>query len=205
MKYKTVRFINKEYNIPEDILLYIDLLSMTENIKSNIFHNFVRKLSCAEMACIDDDQMRYNIEEQVSKFISKLIENGIYDRTVNDYINENEGYKLISKVNALALEKSKQVLAQQLDDWLAGYEEAVQKKEASVTGLGFSIWSGSFVNHAIYAAMQASKINEQEKSASKEYQKDMAELETRIEKRKNEEEKQFGYFYFGSNKKWKIK
>ena len=66
------------------------------------------------------------------------------------------------------------------------YEEAVQKKEASVTGLGFSIWSGSFVNHAIYAAMQASKINEQEKSASKEYQKDMAELETRIEKRKNE-------------------
>ena len=84
MSYKQVKFINKEYNIPEDILLYIDLLSMTENIKSNIFHDFVRKLTSAEIPCISDDQMRYSIETQVSKFISKLTDNGIYDRTVTD-------------------------------------------------------------------------------------------------------------------------
>lgn len=33
-----------------------------------------------------------------------------------------------------------------LDD----YEDALNKKDASVTGLGFSIWSGSFVNHAVH-------------------------------------------------------
>ncbi len=189
MSYKTVKFIDREYDIPEDLLVYIDLLTITEEVKADIFRDFLRKLSNAESPCVSDDQMRGTIERQVSKFISKLTENDIYDRTVNDYIRENEGYKLISKVNSAALEEAKRVLKQQMSDWLEGYEDAIQKKDASVTGLGFSIWSGSFVNHAIYAAMEASKVNEQEKAAAKEYQKDMAELDARIESRKNADEK----------------
>ena len=189
MSPKTVKFIDREYSIPEDLLIYIDLLAITEDIKTDIFRDFLRKLSNAESPCVSDDQMRNTIERQVSKFISKLTENNIYDRTVNDYIRENEGYKLISKVNAAALEEAKRVLKQQMTDWLEGYEDAIQKKDASVTGLGFSIWSGSFVNHAIYAAMEASKVNEQEKAAAKEYQKDMAELDARIESRKSADEK----------------
>lgn len=189
MSYKTVKFIDREYKIPEDLLVYIDLLTITEEIKADIFRDFLRKLSSAESPCVSDDQMRGTIERQVSKFISKLTENDIYDRTVNDYIRENEGYKLISKVNAAALDEAKRVLKQQMSDWIEGYEDAIQKKDASVTGLGFSIWSGSFVNHAIYAAMEASKVNEQEKAAAKEYQKDMAELDARIENRKNADEK----------------
>ena len=189
MSQKTVKFIDREYGIPEDLLIYIDLLAITEDIKTDIFRDFLRKLSNAESPCVSDDQMRNTIERQVSKFISKLTENDIYDRTVNDYIRENEGYKLISKVNAAALEEAKRVLKQQMSDWLEGYEDAIQKKDASVTGLGFSIWSGSFVNHAIYAAMEASKVNEQEKAAAKEYQKDMAELDARIESRKSADEK----------------
>ena len=191
MNHLFVKFIGKEYSIPRDLLTYIDLLSITEEVKANIFLDFLRKLSNAQTPCIDDNQMRNVIERQVSKFISMLTEKGIYDRTVNDYIRDNEGYKLISKVNAGALEEAKRVLRQQMSDWIEGYEDAIQKKDSSVTGLGFSIWSGSFVNHAIYAAMEASKVNEQEKAAAKAYQKDMAELDARIESRKNADEKRY--------------
>ena len=191
----TVKFIGKEYSIPEDVLTYIDLLDFTDSVQKQLTSAFVRKLrnelDQGNAGCLDDKVMASDIEQQVGKFIAKLTEHDIYDRTINDYLCKNEGYKLISKVNAAALDEAKRLLKQEMTDWLEGYEDALHKKEASVTGLGFSIWSGSFVNHAIYAAMEASKVNEQEKAAIKEYQKDMAELDTRLESRKSAEEKQY--------------
>lgn len=195
MNNMNVKFIGKEYSIPEDILTYIDLLSFTESVQTQLTSVFVRKLKNeldqGNVACLDDKVMAPDIEHQIGKYIAKLTEHGIYDRTINDYLRKNEGYKLISKVNAAALDEARRALKQQMTDWLEGYEDALHKKDASVTGLGFSIWSGSFVNHAIYAAMEASKVNEQEKAAAKEYQKDMAELRSRLENRKNADEQRY--------------
>ena len=195
MSNMNVRFIGKEYSIPEDILTYIDLLSFTDSVQKQLTSAFVRKLKNeldqGNVGCLDDKVMAPDIEHQIGKYIAKLTEHGIYDRTINDYLRKNEGYKLISKVNAAALDEARRALKQQMTDWLEGYEDALHKKDASVTGLGFSIWSGSFVNHAIYAAMEASKVNEQEKAAAKEYQKDMAELRSRLENRKNADEQRY--------------
>ncbi len=195
MSNMNVRFIGKEYSIPEDILTYIDLLSFTDSVQKQLISAFVRKLKNeldqGNVGCLDDKVMAPDIEHQIGKYIAKLTEHGIYDRTINDYLRKNEGYKLISKVNAAALDEARRALKQQMTDWLEGYEDALHKKDASVTGLGFSIWSGSFVNHAIYAAMEASKVNEQEKVAAKEYQKDMAELRSRLENRKNADEQRY--------------
>ena len=195
MSYMTVRFLHKDYSIPEDVLLYIDLLEFTSNVKTQLSNTFVRKLKGeiqkGNVACVSDEDLAPEIERQVGLFIAKLTENDIYDRTVNDYLRQSQGYKQISKVNAAALEEARRALKQQMSDWLEGYEGAIQKKDASVTGLGFSVWSSSFVNHAIYAAMEASKVNEQEKAAVKEYQKDMAELRTRLENRKNADEQRY--------------
>ena len=195
MSNMNVKFIGKEYSIPEDILTYIDLLSFTDSVQKQLTSAFVRKLKNeldqGNVACLDDKVMAPDIEHQIGKYIAKLTEHGIYDRTINDYLRKNEGYKLISKVNAAALDEARRALKQQMTDWLEGYEDALHKKDASVTGLGFSIWSGSFVNHAIYAAMEASKVNEQEKAAAKEYQKDMAELRSRLENRKNADEQRY--------------
>ena len=195
MGYIRASFLGKEYSIPEDVLLYINLLEFTGNVKTRLINTFVRKLKSeiqkGNVACVNDKDLASEIEQQVGKYIAMLTEHGIYDRTVNDYLRQNEGYKLISKVNAAALEEARRALKQQMSDWLEGYEGAIQKKDASVTGLGFSIWSSSFVNHAIYAAMEASKVNEQEKAAAKEYQKDMAELRTRLENRKNADEQRY--------------
>lgn len=195
MSNMNVKFIGKDYTVPQDVLIYIDLLGFTDSVKTQLVNAFVHKLNNeiqqGNAVCLGDADMASDIEHQVGKFIAKLTDHGIYDRTVNDYLRKNEGYKLISKVNAAALEEAKRVLKQEMSDWLEGYEDAIHKKESSVTGLGFSIWSGSFVNHAIYAAMEASKVNEQEKAAAKAYQKDMADLEARLESRKAEDEKQY--------------
>lgn len=185
MGYISAAFLGKEYSIPEDVLTYIDLLDFTESIKKHLVNAFVRKLNAeiqkGNTDCLDDRDLSVEIEQQVGRFIAKLCDNGIFNRTINDYLKNNKGYQLFSDVNKAALEKMKSLLIREMDSWQAGFEDALQKKESSVTGMGFSIWSGSFINHAIYAAMEASTIDKQEKAAAVQYQKDMNELRTRLD------------------------
>ena len=44
MNYISVKFIDKEYSIPQDVLTYIDLLSFTDSVQKQLFGAFVRKL-----------------------------------------------------------------------------------------------------------------------------------------------------------------
>ena len=176
MSNMTVKFLGKEYSIPEDVLVYLDLLKFTNSSKDVLKTAFNRKLSNSDIGCIEDKDMATEINQQVGKFISMLCDKGIYNRTVNDYLRNNKGYELFSQTNKAAFEKAKAILMDKLDTLKYGVEDALYKKDASVTGMGFSIWSGSFVNHAIYAAMQASTIRDQEKAANAQYQKDMDNL-----------------------------
>lgn len=180
----TVKFIGKEYSIPEDVLTYIELLDFTDNVQKQLISAFIRKLKNEivkdNIGLIGDEDLAFEIEQQIGKFIAKLCDNGIFSRTISDYLKNNKGYQLYSEVNKAALEKMKSILIQEMDAWQAGYENAVNKAESNVTGMGFSIWSSSFVNHAIYAAMEASTINKQEKAAQAQYQKDMNELSSRL-------------------------
>ena len=181
----TVKFIGKEYSIPQDVLTYIDLLDFTDSVQKQLASTFVRKLrneiAKDNIGLLGDEDLATEIEQQVGKFIAKLCDNGIFTRTINDYLKNNKGYQLYSDVNKAALEKMKSLLIQEMDAWQAGYENAVNKAESHVTGMGFSIWSSSFVNHAIYAAMEASTLNKQSKEAESQYQKDMNDLHSRLE------------------------
>ena len=180
-----VNFIGKEYSIPKDVIAYIDLLDFADNVQKQLMADFISiikgRIQNKEVGLIDDEDLNAQIEKQVGRFIVKLCDQGIFTRTVNDYLNGNKGYEYFSKVNKAALEKVKTFLMHRLDSLQEGYQDAVQRAESHVTGMGFSIWSSSFVNHAIYAAMEASTINKQEKEASARYQKEVGELCSKLE------------------------
>lgn len=176
-----VTFLGKAYFLPEDILVYIDLLGFTNSVQAQLMAAFSRKLGQSDSGFITDQDFSDDINQQGKKFIGKLCEHGIFNRTVNDYLKENKGYQLISDVNKEAFSKSIDLLKREMESWKAGYEDAMYKKESSVTGMGFSIWSGSLINHALYAAMQASTLDKQEKAASKQYQKDMDALQAKLD------------------------
>ena len=183
----TVKFIGQEYSIPADVLTYIDLLSFTDSVQKQLVGAFVRKLKNEiakdNIGLLGDEDLATEIEQQIGKFITKLCDNGIFTRTINDYLKNNKGYQLYSNVNKAALEKMKSLLISEMDEWKTGYENAVNNAESHVTGMGFSIWSSSFVNHAIYAAMEASTLKEQSKEAEAQYQKDMSDLRSRLDSR----------------------
>ena len=185
MGYINTTFLGKEYSIPQDVLIYIDLLDFTDSVQKQLASTFVRKLrneiAKDNIGLLGDEDLAAEIEQQVGKFIAKLCDNGIFTRTISDYLKNNKGYQLYTQVNKAALEKMKSLLIQEMDAWQAGYEDAINKAESHVTGMGFSIWSSSFVNHAIYAAMEASTLNKQSREAESQYQRDMKDLSSRLD------------------------
>ncbi len=181
MGHLSVQFLGKAYSIPADVLEYIDLLAFADSVQKELMGAFVRALNLHDVSCIDDEDMAEDIQKQVSRFISDLCDHGIYTRTVNDYLRDNKGYQLFSDVNKAALNKIKELLRQKLDTLQAGVEEAMYKRDSSITGMGFSIWSSSFIHHAVYAAMQASTLTKQEQAAAREYQRDINALNIKME------------------------
>ena len=115
----TVKFIGKEYSIPEDVLTYIDLLDFTDGVHKYLASTFVRKLrneiAKDNIGLLGDEDLAAEIEQQVGKYIAKLCDNGIFTRTINDYLKNNKGYQLYSDVNKAALEKMKSLLIQEMD------------------------------------------------------------------------------------------
>ncbi len=186
-----VTFLGKAYSLPEDILVYIDLLDFANSVQAQLMAAFSRKLGQSDSGFVTDQDFADDINQQVKKFIGKLCDYGIFNRTVNDYLKENKGYQLISDVNKEAFSKSIDLLKREMESWKAGYEDAMYKKESSVTGMGFSIWSGSLINHALYAAMQASTLDKQEKAASKQYQKDMDALQAKLDSQFGDEKSKY--------------
>ena len=82
MNYISVKFIDKEYSIPQDVLTYIDLLSFTDSVQKQLFGAFVRKLKNEiakdNIGLLGDEDLATEIEQQIGKFISKLCDNGIF-------------------------------------------------------------------------------------------------------------------------------
>ena len=69
MGYIRATFLGKEYSIPEDVLIYLDLLDFTENIKNQLVNAFVRKLKAeiqkGNIGLLDDKDLATEIEQQV--------------------------------------------------------------------------------------------------------------------------------------------
>lgn len=173
----TVKFIGKDYSIPTDVIAYVGLVDFTNEIRDCLMTSFNKQIAQDISVLENDDFMIKSINDQVSKFITKLLENDIYDKTSNDYLRNNKGYDLFVNTKKKVLRQIISIRKEKLDTYEAGVQGALYKKEASVTGLDFGIISSSFVNHMIYAYMDASKQTEQEKEALKTYNREIAELD----------------------------
>lgn len=173
----SVKFFDKEYSIPSDVVTYVGLVDFTNGIRDNLVASFKKQIWPSIDVIESDNFMIAAINDQVAKFVRKLLENDIYDRTANDYLQGNKGYELFLDTKKKVLKQIISIRREKLDTYKAGVEGAIYRKEASVTGLDFGIISSSFVNHMIYAYMDASKQTKQEQEALKTYNREIAELD----------------------------
>ncbi len=173
----TVKFFEKEYEIPSDVVTYVGLVDFTNDIRDGLNTSFKKQIWPNIDVIESDTFMLSAINEQVAKFIRKLLEHDIYDKTANDYLQANKGYELFLDTKKKVLRQLIAIRKEKLENYRAGVEGAIYRKEASVTGLDFGIISNSFVNHMIYAYMDASEQTKQEQAALKIYNREIAELD----------------------------
>lgn len=176
MSLVTVHFLEKEYSIPADVITYVGLVDFTNEVKGCLLSSFSKQITHDVAVLERSDFMVKEINDQVSKFIAKLLANDIYDKTANDYLRNNKGYDLFGTTKQKILRQIVSIRKEKLETYRAGVQDAISQKEASVTGLDFGIISSSFVNHMIYAYMDASKQTKQEKEALEKYNREIAAL-----------------------------
>ncbi len=172
-----VRFLGKGYSIPSDVITYIGLVDFTNTIRDSLVSSFSRQIRSGVEIMESDSFMLDALNEQTSKYVRKLLEHDIYDKTANDYIKGNKGYSLFLDTKKKIVSQIISIRKEKLEVYRSGVQDAIYKKDASVTGLDFGIISGSFVNHMIYAYMDASEQTKQEQKALKEYNREIATLE----------------------------
>ena len=176
MSSMSIKFLGKEYCIPNDVITYIDLVDFTNGIKDCLISSFNKQIA-QDIAVLENDNfMVKEINDQVSKFIAKLLQNNIFDKTATDYLCNNKGYELFLSTKKKAIAQVLAIRKEKLDTFSAGVQDALYKKDASVTGLDFGIISSSFINHMIYAYMDASKQVKQESEALEVYNREIAAL-----------------------------
>ena len=124
-----------------------------------------------------DSFMVAELNGQASKFVRKLLDNDIYNRTASDYLQNNKVYRLFLDTKKKVIAQLVAIRTEKLEAYKAGLEGAIYRKDSSVTGLDFGIISNSFVNHMLYAYMDASEQTKQEQAALKTYSREIAELD----------------------------
>lgn len=172
----SVEFFGKEYSIPASILTYIDLVSFADDVSDALTESFKKQVWPSIDVIESDNFMVSAFNSQASRFVRKLLENGIYSRTANDYLRNNKGYELFLTLKQQSIAQLISIRKEKLETYRAGLEGATYRRESSITGLDFSVISNSFISQMVYAYMDAAKQVKQEQEAINAYNNEIAEL-----------------------------
>lgn len=186
-----VTFLQKQYTFPKDILIYLDILNLTEDIQKKLFNSFLEKVSRSQTPVISNEQLHDDMKKQAGRFIKKLCENEIYDKTVDEYVFENSGYDAYSKLNKDGIQTVACFLSEEIKNFQDGIYNAEINAASNITGSGIQVYSSSFLTLAATSAMEYSIIKKQCEEADKQYRKEVKVISDRGAAIRAEKEKNF--------------
>lgn len=171
-----VFFLGKEYNFPDDIFLWFDTTSVAFTASENLIKEFREKAQKSDTGIVSSEYLHSIMEQQAKLFVEKLCQNGIYNKTIEDYAFNNDGYKICDELNTKVYNAVADFYENQLSQLKTDLQNARLRAESSVTGTGMRVWSSSALTLATTAAMEYSALNKQIKDAGKQYEAEASEL-----------------------------
>lgn len=164
-----LRFIQKDYEIPNDIIIYLNALQVADEIKDSLFRACRDKVSKSEIRAISTDEMVPEMKKQASRFIKMLCDNNIFNRTIDEYTFSNEGYKEFDEHNKAAVLAMSNFLLEEMEHFQQGIEDAEREAVSNITGTGVQVWSSSFLTLAAASALEYSALKKQANAADQQY------------------------------------
>lgn len=188
---KRVCFLEREYLISKQLPKFISILEEFEGYTNLLLGKVVNQVQNGDWSGGADEDFIFwkePIENIAKKIIKNAADEGVYDLTILNLVEDNPGYHKLHQVCKDTMEGMKNVLLKMLHETLEGYERAERQATSQITGSGVSIWTNSLSSVLLYSAMESSTIKRQCNQADKDFRNAIKDLNARTNSKQEREE-----------------
>lgn len=179
----TVKFLGSDYTFPEELKQYVVYCNEFEKINDALSKALLTTMKRPYILDGEPSQagdvesgLKDKMRQEGKKIIPLMAKHNIFDVTESELIDNNKGYLLYEeayKNMASGLQKN---LADEIQAFMDGYDNAQMSAYSQVTGTGISMYSNSIIAHMTLAAFETSTVKKQCAKADKDYERAMDNL-----------------------------
>lgn len=177
---------NQKIEFDEHLKKYYQIKVGFNNQYFNILKNkeslFFNKKDVSDLVAYIQEELQ-NIAKGIIKSLSYY---GIYNKTIDDLLNSNQGYIDIFNTISTYTEILKEFVNERDKFTESQLQNAKQRAESQITGLDFGIVSNSIAAHVLYAAQQDSELKKQKRKATEQYNRESSTILQQIDKVTND-------------------
>lgn len=179
-------FLGQEYTLPGDILSYMEYQQFFSLLRQGLLSFMLDKFGdCEKWPSLDLATNKFR--ETAEQCVKWLCEQGIYDNTTDDFIENNEGYELYEKAVKETLLKKADILMAYIKNLQADIVNAEQTAASNITGMGFTVYSSSIIDLGVFAAMEHNTLKKQAAAADAQYNAMVEEARRRSQSSSNKQ------------------
>ena len=178
----TVHFLGNAYTICKDIIYYNECMSFFNGLFNESYSLLIAQMERNEYVGGDDEDFnkwKEPLTKHGQQVVNMMLEQGIYDRTVEDLVNANPGYSKLKKVCDETLDQMRIILMEAIGNYITEMDKNRARAASTITGSGVSIWTNSLASALAYTLYEGTVISSQTKRADEAYRKSMAALNQR--------------------------
>ena len=184
-------FLSKKFEFSDDLIKYLDILELTVSAHSELYDYFVKKIADKGKDTVYMDDMLPELSRQAEKYIRLLCKNGVYTRTIEEFMTQSQGYDVISSTIDAAVAEILSIVSDEIGEFLSGLERSRAEAKSKLTGSGIGVWTNSFTTFATYAAVDHLSTMRQLKKAQSEFQTQMSRIKDDAHDRSEQREAQY--------------
>lgn len=192
-----INIFEKQYELPKDILIYIDEHHCFENYRQELLAYFMDDF--CDYQNLPDNAERISYEKfryYGNLCVQKLIANNIYNATVDELVGKppkddtiksyiesstNNGIKMFyNAINDSMIEQVNALLTQ-VNSFMNQAQQAEAERDSKITGTGFGIITNDIVGFGVWAAMENSAIKKQASAANAQFRNDIDIIQSSLE------------------------
>lgn len=192
-----INIFEKQYELPKDILIYIDEHHCFENYRQELLAYFMDDF--CDYQNLPDNAERISYEKfryYGNLCVQKLIANNIYNATVDELVGKppkddtiksyiesstNNGIKMFyNAINDSMIEQVNALLTQ-VNSFMNQAQQAEAERDSKITGTGFGIITNDIVGFGVWAAMENSAIKKQASAANAQFRNDIDIIQNSLE------------------------
>lgn len=173
-----VKFLGKEYSFPEELKQYVVYCNEFEKISDTLSNALLVTMKRPSITGDEPSQagevengLKQKMRQEGKKLIPMLAKHNIFDVTEGELVDNNKGYLMYEEAYKTMMNGLRMNLAEEMQAFLEGYEDAQRSAYSQVTGTGISMYSNSMIAHMTLAAFETSTVKKQCEKADRDFER----------------------------------